>query len=439
MQIADYSSIWEIYGLRTDPFSTNPLLVFGGEIPLSTFMGRTEELKRLNNLLRNKGGSRVVVSGDVGVGKTSFVNYARAMAQEHGKFFTTIKEIAIQPDWTAIDFVMSTMGAILTTSERNRDITLPDKIKKKLDALVSISEIKNVSISASAFGFGGGGGRSITRTIPPMLTMPLLQELFEDIINAIQENGFRELILHYNNLELFEHSDLIRLFNGVRDFVQTRNVHFIFVGGLTIPQSIQSLPRVASIFSDSPIILPNLGLDEVRSVIAKRINSLAIKKFNPEVPVDENVVKTLYELYNGNLRHILNSLSTAFKSITEEVPVNLTLPKLKRTLYEVAKKIWLDKLTKVEQDVLFTILQNNEITNKDISKLMKKHPQNISKVTNKLLEICAIRIRRQEKREKYFAVEPSLRWLLFEKQEPEKISEKSLQKNLSLFLNVRKK
>lgn len=35
-------NIWELYGVKENPFSTSPLLVKGGIIPLDSFVGRTE-------------------------------------------------------------------------------------------------------------------------------------------------------------------------------------------------------------------------------------------------------------------------------------------------------------------------------------------------------------------------------------------------------------
>lgn len=412
-----YTNIWELYGLKSDPFSTSPLLVFGGELPLETFIGRSDELKRLNNNFR-KTSSRIIVSGDVGVGKTSFVNYARALAHKEGHFFTTIKEIAIQPDWSAVDFIINTLGAILTTVDR-KEIKINAGVRKKLESLVSISEINNLNASLSVAGFGIGGGKTTAIALPGKITMSLLQELFEDIITELKNTGFKELIIHYNNLELFEPQEMANLFQKLRDFIQTPNVHFIFVGGLIVPSVIQPISRVSSIFSDTPIILNNLKLEEIEAIIGKRIKYLAIKEFTSGVSIENGVIKALYELYEGNLRHILNSLSTAFCETTSEVPVSLTVSILKHSLKNVAEKKWLNQLTKLEKEVLYAILQTEGITNNALSKKLRKHAQNISKITNKLIEICAIRVKKKVGREKFFAAEPSTKWLLLRETEEE--------------------
>src|SRR3989339_2177555 len=95
----EYKNIWELYGLKTNPFFTNPLLLFGGDIDIKlAFIGREYEVKRLQNLISNNISGRVIVAGDVGVGKTTFVNFVRSSVPDK-VFFTHLKEIAVQPEW----------------------------------------------------------------------------------------------------------------------------------------------------------------------------------------------------------------------------------------------------------------------------------------------------------------------------------------------------
>lgn len=90
--VNEFVSIWEVYGLKTDPFSTNPILVKGGLISVKSFMGRETEINRLEKIFRSSGGSRSIVFGMQGVGKTTLVNVARIRALEKG-FFTPYQEI----------------------------------------------------------------------------------------------------------------------------------------------------------------------------------------------------------------------------------------------------------------------------------------------------------------------------------------------------------
>ena len=102
-------NIWELYGVKENPFATSPLLVKGGIIPLDSFVGRADEIKRLTKIIGSRGGSRTLVYGDVGVGKTTFVNVIRSHAYEKG-FFTPFKEIAVQEDWSPMEFILNTLS-----------------------------------------------------------------------------------------------------------------------------------------------------------------------------------------------------------------------------------------------------------------------------------------------------------------------------------------
>ena len=42
----DLQDIWELYGVKENPFSTSPILVIGGAIPISSFV----DLSSLNKL-----------------------------------------------------------------------------------------------------------------------------------------------------------------------------------------------------------------------------------------------------------------------------------------------------------------------------------------------------------------------------------------------------
>ena len=89
--------LWSMYGLKGNPFSPDPLPTFGGEISIKNFFGRQKETKQANNIILNNSQSRILVNGEIGIGKTTFVNHIRSLAFEK-KFLTTIAEIGIQQE-----------------------------------------------------------------------------------------------------------------------------------------------------------------------------------------------------------------------------------------------------------------------------------------------------------------------------------------------------
>ncbi|MBI4450961.1 ATP-binding protein, partial [Candidatus Woesearchaeota archaeon] len=404
-----------MYGLNSDPFFTEPLSIFGGDIDIRVgFVGREEEVRRLQTIIGSSGGARILITGEVGVGKTTFVNYVRAYAPPK-RFFTPLKEIQTQPEWTGADFILNTLAAIHTTIKLRSDLNpkqISSEIWRKLELLVEVVERKDRTFSVDLLGAGGGYGTSTTLNIPVPAINPL-HAFFEQVVNELQKIGFQEIILCYNNLEVIESKDLIRLFNSIRDFMQTRYAKFIFIGGLSVPDVMNSIPRVQSIMSESPIVLQKLSLKELKELLEKRIRYLTIGGLVAKKPYEDDAIGNLYALHNGNLRYILNSMSIAFKEIVKDVPLVLSAEDIKRILPEVARKRWLNKLTPAEQEVLMYILKEGEANNKKIAADLKKHKQNISPITRKLAELCAIKCK-TDGTEKFFSVEHSIKWFLLE-------------------------
>ncbi len=139
---SEYSNIWELYGLKADPFSTDALVVYGGILPIECFIGRREELHRLNKQFR-AGSSRVLVIGDIGVGKTSFVNFARSLAIKAG-YFSHLKEIGVMGDWHVNEFIINTLQAIYSAlTLGSKESLISEDSFKKLKSVVDFIKINN--------------------------------------------------------------------------------------------------------------------------------------------------------------------------------------------------------------------------------------------------------------------------------------------------------
>ncbi len=414
----DFVSIWEIYGLKTDPFCTSPILVKGGLISPKSFMGREEEMKRLEKIFRSSGGSRAIVCGGQGVGKTTLVNVARLRALEK-RFFTPYQEVKADADWGINDFIINTISAVysslISIKEPSKEIVdTINKIKPVFDLYES--EDKSYSLSTPILGGGYGKTRTVNK---PEINTNFLTNLFQEIVTSLTKAGFREVIIHYNNLDNFDEEEkkLKGLFNRIRDFIQTPYVHFVFVGSTTTSSIITSVARVSNIINDTPIKLEPLSLAEIKKIIHTRVELSAIEDMNYYDPVADKAIETLYGLHNGNIRAVLNSLSTAVREVTEEKPVLLTDKLLKSVLYEIAKKRFADKITKTMQEVLMEMLRQKESTNKTLAEKLGKRTQNISKYFGIMKENQCIYLLRSDGREKHYSVAEWIKWLLLNPEE----------------------
>lgn len=404
----DINNIWELYGVRENPFSTSPILVRGGTLSIGSFVGRGSDVKRLGKILGSKGGSRTLIYGDIGVGKTSFVNVVRYKAMEHG-FFTPFKEIAVQEDWNSDSFALNTLASIYSTLKLLKDKPVSHATLKRLESIFEIG-IKDLQVGLSIGSIGGSYGEQ-TRN-PNQLGTITLYAIFQDIVSEIMANTKKEIVIHYNNLELLPETKLRKILENLRDFFQIEGIHFIFVGNLAVHSNFMNMPRVSSILTDTPILIESLKLNEIEEVIKKRFEILRISpELNYIVPYMHDCLESLYGLWGGNIRNILNSLSTSVLEATNERPIILDKNLLAITLKSVLEKRYISRLQTRAKDVLLEMVKHNEITNKKLASELKIAPSNISYYLKELQNEGLVILIRKEGKDKYWSVEPKVKWL----------------------------
>ncbi len=399
--------IWELYGVKENPFSTSPILVIGGSIPIESFVGRGEHIKRLSKIIGSRGGSRTFIYGDIGVGKTSFVNVVRNSAHEKG-FFTPFKEITTQDSWEAEDFILNTLSSIYATLKLLVDKPMNLELYRRIESLFEIGK-NNITAGISIAGLGGSYGSERTTEKLPSFS---LHQFFSEIIEEINKHTEKEVIIHYNNLELITEKKLRKLFDNLRDFFQTKGVHFVFIGNLTAYSIMQSIPRFSSILTDTPFHIEVLKINEVKEIIRKRFEHLRISEdYNLIYPYNEDTLNILYDLFNGNIRDILNSLSTATFYATSERPIIMDRNRLAKTLKEILEKRYLNSLTPKIREVLDEMVRHEEITNKALSDKLKIPRSNISTYIKDLENAGCVYLRRKSGKDKFWKVDPKIRWL----------------------------
>jgi len=414
--------IWELYGLRSNPFSTSPILVKGGNLPLECFIGRQEQIKQLGKILGSRGGSRSLVFGDVGVGKTSFVNVVRHYAIDKG-YFSPFKEIATQSDWTSDEFILNTLAGIYATLQVLKNRPISRDTYSRLEALLDVG-FSDTNLNLEILGFGGGIAKD--RKMATSITSFALTNFFAHVCQEIIEETNHEIIIHYNNLELLSEKNIKNLFENLRDFFQTDGIHFVFVGNLTIKGYFHSIPRFSSIMTDTPTNIETFTLDEIKEIIRKRFETMKIEGLEYVVPFTEDCLKILFDLWGGNIRHILNSLSTAVYELTEEKPVIIDENVLARTLKSVLDKRYYSRITPRAKDVLMEIVKRKEITNKALSDKLEIPRSNISGYLKDLEQAGCIHLRRKTGKDKFWSADPSIKWALLKEK-------KDVQKSLQAF------
>jgi len=407
--MSEFNLTWRKYGLVENPYFNAPLSIDGGSVSLSNFVGRDSEREELMRVISMGGEIRYMVVGEPGVGKTSLLNFVRFKASKEG-FFTPIREIEINKPMSGNEFIILTISAIY--DEINRlGVIINSGLLSRLHALYELTQYGELSNDIAKIS---------------QLNKHKLIELFREIIASLIPK-YKGIIIHYDNLDNFDNlEDLQELLADVRDFLMDKNVIFFFVGDQFLPSVINSKIRLAQIFITPALEVKHLSLTDVRKLLVKRITSLRIDENIPLItPHNDESIELLYRLHNGNIREILNSLSSCLVSISSaNTPIVIDEDLLRDILSDKAKRIT-GKLTTEEKGVLNKMLNKEYITPTELSSETKKSIQNISsKYLPKLINSGAVRLKSAEGRNKYYEITPEIRWSKLERKEEEKIKSK---------------
>ena len=396
-------NLWERFGFRDNPYDTRALSL-SPESALSVaeaFVGRGEksnEWRLLTNFLRNPGGGCAVVEGDVGVGKTTFVNFHRYLWENEAetKLLTPASEISVQRDWGVREFLLSVVGALAgrLALKMGQSAATKDELLTEVSALtgVLVRESLNLSGGISVLGSGATGGKSKSTIVHRgEVSVPALKQYLDRLLARVRKARFAGSILHLNNLELLARDDprrLARFFDETRDSLQTPHVYFIFVGYTGMFQEIiVPVERVRSVFFGHPIHLPPLSKQDVHSAIKLRYKLLALKKNKWIAPVDDELIDHLYNVFAGKIRFIMDAITTLVTSLPEGVTSTLSADDAREMLQQLAWERIRSLLTDSEQGVLAAAVEQGRFTNSSLVKATGKSKQNVAKYVKRLVEL----------------------------------------------------
>ena len=410
-------NMWSRYGFSSNPFDINPLSEDKNTLlPVSeAIVGRdfeTKESKLITNILRNPGGARVIVSGNIGVGKTTFINYHRYVWENHAqdKLFTTYKEIVVTEEWRLRHFLVNIICSIIEKllQAKGEKVISKSTVLKDLLMFSRIFYHTNFSVQGSFLGFGGGFGKGEQANIPPVIPeMQLLQYLHEAVFE-IKKLGYSGIFLHIDNLELFSRNKIQKaqtFFEEIRDCIQIPNIYFIFVAKKGFFQEVISpLERVRSIFFGRPIVIPPLSKNQVLEAIHKRYQLLAIKESNIVYPIEDVFIEYLYDLYNGKLRYIMDAMNMILPEFESNKVKTISAIKAKKCLCELVKEQVFNSLTATERKVFLYCLDKESFTNTALQKQFSISGPNVTRIIKRFLDLDLVYLDRKESRRLFYKV-----------------------------------
>ncbi len=417
-------NLWERFGFRDNPYDTRALSL-SKESALSVaeaFVGRgpkSDEWQLATNFLRNPGGGCAAVEGDVGVGKTTFVNFHRYVweIEAETKLLTPASEISVQRDWGVRQLLLNILGALAGRLALNlgSKAAARDDLLTEVSALtgVLVRESFDVSAGINILGSGASGGRASSTVIHRgEVSDTILKQYFDRLLARVRKAKFAGVILHLNNLELLAREDpsqLSRFFDETRDILQTQHVYFFFVGYTGMFQEIiVPIERVRSIFFGHPIHLPPLSKQDVLRAVKLRYKLLALTKNKWIAPVDDELVDQLYDIFSGKIRFIMDSIATLVMRLPEGVTSTISAETARVMLQNLTRERLRAVLTEAEQTVLMAAAEQGRFTNSSLAQATRKSKQNIVKYLKRLGELNFVYSTGKSGRSVYYETSPEL-------------------------------
>lgn len=415
-------NLWERYGFTDNPYDTKALSlskaaalsVQGAYVPRAE-SGTTADL--LTNFLRNPGGGRIVVEGDPGVGKTTFVNFHRQRweAGAKHKLISPAGEISVREGWGERDFLLNLLASLsarLRLDLGEKEFS-KNKLLSEINAVVGVRAEDGGGLNGSLtlFGFGGGLGHTRSKSVKVgEVTNEHLRSYLQGLIELVRKRGFAGVIFHLDNLELLGRRDIGALqgfFDAVRDVLQAPGAYFIFVGNSGMFQQVViPLPRVRSIFFDTPVHLEPLALAEVKAVMEKRYQLLAVPKKQWIKPVADEVVESLYHTFSGKIRYVMNAITSLICHLPDSYAQPLTLVEAKSMLQAIALTEVRRLLQGAEEAVFLQAAEAGRFTNSDLGARSGKSKQQIQKYLKNWLGLNLVTQAEKAGRHQFYEVEP---------------------------------
>lgn len=318
---------WQQFGLKRNPFDITPL-VEGSDLSIEdVFVGRTREQRILDNLFSQEERLCLIVSGDVGVGKTSFVNRQKYIWKYKTQklLFSSRREIEMNSQLLSKkQFILEILGSVVREIQLRDERVLKTSLLKKIQTVVDIYQEASFSGGFSVAGYGGMSLRKSNSLAKPIeIPLSVLEGYLSDLVEFLKSKeigGFKYsgLIVHVNNFgELLSGQEkAVRdFFLEIRDLLQMQGVYYIFIGPQDFYEKIVlKSQRLKHVFHDRPMMLRPLSALQVYETLIRRIEQLKSDDVQDLVkPFNKAFIISLYTLFQSNVRSIMQALNDVFK------------------------------------------------------------------------------------------------------------------------------
>jgi len=345
------TGIWERFGFEDSPYKTEPLEPSLDDYRL--FTGRTAQSSKFLTQIDRKHGAVVVISGDAGIGKTSFFNIQQYLVvTERAGIGTILIPCYVRTPILQSDDERSLARRLMHNALESVSI---ECAKRKSSLPKKIKEIKNwMSHQSDESGFSieiAGFGASISTSIPSPDDASL--ENWRDIfgivsLECVKKLNVQGLFLCIDNAEEIGLDRLSRLLMAYRDTLFTlKNIWWVVIGQSHLYNLLTAHDvRIAERINGPGVEITPMSHGELHNLVEKRIKRY--RQDNEALsPLSEAIHQYLFEASRGVARFALNAADMLINELVSEIREvvlkdvdDLAAPEeIDKTIYEALQRI----------------------------------------------------------------------------------------------------
>lgn len=314
--------MWSKLGFRNSPYNAQPLLPCNDDSEL--LVGRQSEMVELCTELEGSTQGVYVISGQPGVGKTSFFNIAQFQMENSlapcGPHLLCARSLCpIKPEDDSTAVAQRVVTTLVRSVEQYCALStrpVPPETKK-ISKWIGARGGGSFDLGITIMSFGANFGRTVDLPSYAEATFERLQDVTTCIVSEIVAVlGFQGVFVALDNLENIDARNLMDLLIAFRDTLfMIPQVWWILIGQSGLGSLVQSTePKVFERLAGVGLELAPITEKELHAAIELRVQRFH-ESGDGAAPLPEETHRHLFKASHGEIRFVFkysNAICTQF-------------------------------------------------------------------------------------------------------------------------------
>lgn len=337
------AGLWNSLGFAENPYFATPIAISKEGADL--FVGRADEVRRMVAKWDERDGCVTIVGGNVGTGKTSFLNVCQylcwAERREFGLSYQpqplapSFEKVQLEEQFTDAELLVRVLRSCAVSVVKACDKEPHGAPGEATSVLAWLDETRSSyghstqgGVTLAGTGFTVGSSESVGVRRPGELPTDALMGRLESLVRAVRESTrFRGVIVAIDNIETVASEHVIGVLNRYRDTLfSIAGVWWVLIGQRGLFDLIDAeAPRVSQRIKGTETTLEGLSWEDFNLAVQARIDQYRLRQ-DAIAPVGEKMLKMLFDASAGEIRYVFKMADEIVTSSLASAPSLTDVP-----------------------------------------------------------------------------------------------------------------